>query len=137
MTKRLFLLAAFFAIFFIANGQSEYQTNYYDLVKQVRELSKRAAQPLKASNNSLREEIFEVVKLVHRLQEEALTEALDNSDGEKVLSDIGFACTVCDALLKAIDLKVKYGTKKYDTYIEKLKSVELGITLQVKSQEKY
>jgi predicted aconitase len=137
MIKRLLLIATFFAILFVANGQSEYQTNYYDLVKQVRSLTKQASQPVKGSKTEFREEIFDVVKLAHRLQEEALTEALDNSADEKVLSDIGFACMICDALLKAIDLKVKYNSKKYDTYIEKLKSAELAITLQIKSQEKH
>lgn len=137
MIKRLLLFASFFATFFVANGQSEYQTNYYDLVKQVRNLTKRASEPNKGSKIDFREEIFEAVKLAHRLQEEALTEALDNSADEKVLSDIGFACMICDALLKAIDLKVRYNSKKYDTYIEKLKSSELAITLQIKSQEKH
>ena len=137
MTKRLFLLATFFSIFTIANGQSEYQTNYYDLVKQVREITKKATLPLKGSKNSFHEEIFELVKLAHKLGEEALTEALDNSEDEKVLNDITFGCQICDAILKAIDLKIKYGTKKYDAYVEKLKFVELGITLQIKSQEKH
>lgn len=137
MIKRLLLLATFFAVFFVANGQSEYQTNYYELVKQVRNLTKRASEPIKGSKTDFREEIFDAVKLAHRLQEEAGTEALDNPADEKVLNDIGFACMICDALLKAIDLKVKYTSKKYDTYIEKLKSAELGITLQIKSQEKH
>ena len=119
-----------------ANGQTEYQTNYYDLVKQVRDVTKKAFLPLNNPKPKLRLEIFEIVKLTHRLQEEALTEALENEKGAALLRDIGFGCKICDVLLEAIDLKISTNSKIYDSYIEKLKALELTITLKIKTQEK-
>jgi len=136
MTKGILIFFSFFLLNHIAFGQNEFQTNYYDLVKQVRDIAKKANQPLKVSRNSFREEIFELVKTTHRLQEEALTEAIDHPNNEKVFADIAFGCKICDAILESVDLKIKYNSKKYDSYIEKLKQIELAITIQIKTQEK-
>ena len=117
-------------------GQTEYQTNYYDLIKQVRQVTKKVFLPPKQAYKESRTEILELVKLAHRLQEEALTEALENEKDAKMLFDINLGCKICDALLEAIDLKIVTSSKMYDSYIEKLKSLELAITLKIKTQEK-
>ena len=133
---KIILLCSLIISFQIVDAKTEYQTNYYDLVKQVREISKKVFLPLKQSKNEFRTEIFEIVKLTNRLQEEALTEALENEKDSKMLHDINLGCKICDAWLEAIDLKVSFNSKMYDDYIEKLKSLELSITLKIKTQEK-
>ncbi len=133
MLKKILLLNSLFIIFLNAQAQTEYQTNYYELVKEVRDIVKKGFQPLKTSKTAFSSEIFEIAKTAHRLQEEAMFEALE-SDNSKLLDDIAFGCKICDVLLDAIELKVKSGSKKYDTYVEKLKSLELAITLKIKAQ---
>lgn len=133
MLKRILLILGLFFSVLSIQAQNEYQSNYYDLVKKVRDITKRGYQPIETSLNEFRTEIFEIVKTAHRLEEEALMEALE-SRNPKLLEDIAFGCKLSDLLLKAVDLKLKTKSKQYDTYIEKLKSLELAITLKIKTQ---